>query len=151
MRPHNLTSGTLSGPDKIVVPPFAWAEDGGKSLVTICYLGKDLCGHPGIVHGGLLATLLDEGLARCCFPALPNKMAMTASLTLNYRKPAKADGYVVMRARTVKVEGRKAWVEGRIETLVSEGEEPSILVEAEALFIEPKNAATLARLYPIAS
>ena len=141
MRPHNLTSGTLSGPDKIVVPPFAWAEDGGKSLVTICYLGKDLCGHPGIVHGGLLATLLDEGLARCCFPALPNKMAMTASLTLNYRKPAKADGYVVMRARTVKVEGRKAWVEGRIETLVSEGEEPSILVEAEALFIEPKNAA----------
>ena len=141
MRPHNLTAGTLAGPDKLVVPPYAWVEDGGKSLVSIMYLGKDLCGHPGVVHGGMLATLLDEGLARCCFPAMPNKVAVTASLTVNYRKPTKAEGYVVLRAKTVKVEGRKAWVEGRLETLVDEGEEPEVLVEAEALFIEPRQAA----------
>jgi 3'-phosphoadenosine 5'-phosphosulfate synthase len=140
-RTHNLTGGTLMGPGKVVVPPFVWSERGGKSLVSISYLGNDLCGHPGVVHGGLLATLLDEGLARCCFAALPNKIGMTANLNINYRAPAMAGNFVILRATTTKVEGRKAWVEGRIETLVKEGEKPVVLAEATALFIEPRQAA----------
>lgn len=31
--------------------------------MTVVHLGKALCGHDGIIHGGLLATLLDEVLA----------------------------------------------------------------------------------------
>lgn len=140
-RSHNLTGGTLMGPGKVVVPPFTWSEKGGKSLVSISYLGTDLCGHPGIVHGGLLATMLDEGMARCCFAALPNKLGMTASLNINYRSPVPAGAFIVLRAKTTKVEGRKAWVEGHIETLVAEGEKPVVLVEASALFVEPRQAA----------
>jgi adenylylsulfate kinase len=140
-RSHSLTGGTLIGPGKVVVPPFMWSESGGKSLVSISYLGEDLCGHAGIIHGGLLATMLDEGLARCCFAALPNKIGMTANLNINYRAPALAGNFVVLRATTTKVEGRKAWVEGRIETLVGEGEKPVVLAEATALFIEPRQAA----------
>lgn len=149
MRDQSLTGGTLTGPNRVVVPPFAWNEEGGKSMVTISYLGRDLCGHPGIIHGGFLATMLDEGLARCCFEALPNKVGMTANLNINYRSPAPADAFVALRAKTVKVEGRKAWVEGHIETLVGEGETPVVLAEATALFIEPRQAAAMAKLYPI--
>lgn len=141
MRGHSLTAGTLMGPGKVVVPPLVWAEKGGKSLVSIQYLGADLCGHPGLVHGGMLATMLDEGLARCCFAALPNKVGMTANLNINYRAPAMAGTFVVLRATTTKVDGRKAWVEGHIETLPAEGEKPVVLVEASALFIEPRQAA----------
>lgn len=141
IRARSLTAGTLTGPNKIVVPPLVFSERGGKSLVSLMYLGSDICGHPGIIHGGMLATLLDEGLARCCFPALPNKIGVTANLNIDYRAPAMANAYVALRAETVKVEGRKAWVEGRIETLPDDGEEPVVLVEAKALFIEPKQAA----------
>jgi len=148
LRSHNLTGGTLHGSDKVVVPPYIWVEAGGKSLVSISYLGVALCGHPGIIHGGMLATLLDEGLARCCFGALPNKIAMTANLNINYKAPTKAGQFVVVRAKTTKVEGRKAWVEGRIETLVAPGEKPVVLAEASGLFIEPKQASTMARVYP---
>lgn len=148
MRKHNLTAGTLLGPNRVVVPPFVWSERGGKSIVSISYIGGELCGHPGIVHGGFLATILDEGLARCCFAALPNKIGMTANLNINYRSPAPADTFYVLRATTTKVEGRKAWVEGRIETLVGEGETPRVIAEASALFIEPRSAATMARVYP---
>jgi acyl-coenzyme A thioesterase PaaI-like protein len=137
MRERNLTAGTLTGPNKILVPPFFWAEEGGKSSVSIFYLGSDLSGHQGIVHGGMLATLLDEGLARCCFPCLPNGVGVTANLNIDYRKPVPACQYAVLRARTVKVEGRKAWVEGHIESLPKNGEEPVVMVEAKALFIEP--------------
>ncbi|KAJ5894010.1 hypothetical protein N7495_005701, partial [Penicillium taxi] len=138
---RSLTAGTLSGPKRIPVPPLVFNEREGKSLVSFLYLGSDVCGHPGIVHGGLLATLLDEGLARCCFEALPNKVGVTANLNLDYRAPAMADSYIVLRAETVNVEGRKAWVEGRIETIPEEGKNPVVLVEAKALFIEPRQAS----------
>jgi len=165
MREYNLTGGTLLGPQKIEVPPLTFQTRSPSSassssssttpsstesttpepflpeLISLQYLGPALCGHPGIVHGGLLATLLDEGLARCCFPALPNKVGVTASLKIDYRAPCNAPGYVVLRARTTRVEGRKAWVTGRLETLVGEGETPTVLVEAEALFVEPRQAA----------
>lgn len=148
MRHQNLTGGTLLGKDKIAVPPLQFTTEDGSTFVSIQYLGSALCGHPGIVHGGLLATLLDEGLARCCFPALPNKVAVTASLKIDYKAPVMAGQVIVLKAETTKVEGRKAWVKGRLETLVDEskGEKPMVLTEGEALFIEPKQAAAMKRV-----
>lgn len=150
MRPHNLTSGPLSGENKIEVPPlmFTAQSDELPTSTQFYYLGKALCGHPGIVHGGLLATLLDEGLARACFPALPNKVGVTASLKIDYKQPCPGNSYVVLKAETTKVEGRKAWVKGWIEVLGDDEEGTGVkLVEAEALFIEPRYAAQMAKLY----
>jgi acyl-coenzyme A thioesterase PaaI-like protein len=149
MRPHNLTGGVLLGPGKIAVPPLSLAHSSEElpRLVQIAFLGEALCGHPTIVHGGLLATLLDEGLARACFPALPNKVGVTASLKIDYRAPCPAGSYVVLKAETTKVEGRKAWVKGWIEQLTEDGEPGVKYCEAEALFIEPKGAASMARIY----
>ena len=138
-RKHSLTAGILRGPGLIPVPPLVFCEE-GKNLVSICYLGTDMCGHIGVVHGGLLATLMDEGMAKCCFAALPNKIGLTARLTVNYRAPAPAGSFVVMKAEVVKVEGRKAWVEARIETLGEGADGGKILVEGEGLFVEPKYA-----------
>lgn len=149
MRPHNLTGGTLLGENKIEVPPLTFSEKEAElpKMVQLSYLGMGLCGHPGIVHGGLLATMLDEGLARCCFHALPNKVGVTASLKVDYRVPCPGNSYVVLKAETIKVEGRKAWVKGWIELLGEEDGKGTKLVEAEALFIEPKGAKNMARVY----
>ncbi|KAK4197729.1 adenylyl-sulfate kinase [Triangularia verruculosa] len=141
-RKHNLTGGTLMGPGKVTVPPFSWSERSGKSYVQISHVGTDLCGHEGIIHGGFLATMLDEGLARCSFPVLPFNVGMTAKLEINYKAPAMANQYLVLRAKTVKAEGRKAWVEGHIETLpTEEGQQPTVLATASALFISPRQAS----------
>ncbi|KAG7152524.1 hypothetical protein HYQ46_011629 [Verticillium longisporum] len=82
-------------------------------------------------------TLLGPG--RLTVPPII-KVAVTARLEVNYRKPTPAGTFVVLRAETQRVEGRKAWVAGRIETLVDEtkGEKPVVLVEANGLFISPK-------------
>jgi len=137
-------AGTLMGHGKMPVPPLMFSHD-GKELVSISYLGTDLCGHVGIIHGGMLATLLDEGLARCSFMALPNKIGVTAQLTVNYRKPAPAGRFMVLRAELVKVEGRKAWVKGNISLLGEGTEMGEVLVEAEGLFVEPKYAKASAQ------
>lgn len=34
------------------------------TLLAVVHLGRALCGHDGIIHGGLLATVFDETLAR---------------------------------------------------------------------------------------
>ncbi|MCJ1446858.1 MAG: hypothetical protein MMC23_007365 [Stictis urceolatum] len=151
-RDHFLTGGVLSGPGKIWVPPLAFAERNGKSMTILYYLGEDVSGHPGVVHGGLLATLLDEALARCSFGALPNKVGMTANLNIDYRRPMPTDSYVVARAELERVEGRKAWVRGWLESAdAGEDGERVKFVEAKGLFIEPRQAATMKRLYPAAT
>ncbi|KAG5657289.1 hypothetical protein KAF25_001878 [Fusarium avenaceum] len=145
-RSRSLTGGALIGEGKMPVPPYAWTAPGGKQLVSVAYVGEDLCGHPGIVHGGFLATMLDEGLGRCSFGALPHNIAVTANLNVNYRKPTPAGSFLVLRAETYKVQGRKAWVRGHIELLGEPGEKPTIVADAEALFISPKYAAMMPKI-----
>lgn len=141
IRRQSLTAGTLAGSRKLVVPPRLWRDGKGESMVSIIYIGPELCGHPGIVHGGLLATLLDEGFAGCCFDALPHRIGVTANLNINYRSPAPAGRFFVLRATTTKVDGRKAWVEGRLETLEDGDTKPTTVVEGNGLFISPRHAA----------
>lgn len=143
-RRTSLTASTLMGPHRIPFPPVAWqnTDSEKKEYVQISFAGDELCGHPGIIHGGYLATVLDEGLARCGFAVLPHKVGMTANLNINYRAPCKSSQYIVLHGEVVKAEGRKVWVEGRIETLPEvEGEKPTVLADATALYIEPKQAA----------
>lgn len=69
---------------------------------------------------------------------------MTANLNIDYRKPAIPDRLYVLTAETVRVEGRKAYVEGKITMLPeSEAEEEGekvVVTEGKALFVEPKFA-----------
>jgi hypothetical protein len=108
---NNLTGGALRGPGKLALPPLLRAKKDESEAVSIIHVGTALCGHEGIVHGGLLATLLDENLGRivrCCWLSyhqlamyltllcqsllnLPDKIGVTANLTLNYRAPTRAD------------------------------------------------------------
>ena len=108
VRVNNLTAGALSGPGKLAVRPLIRAKNDESETWGFIHLGRGLCGHDGIVHGGLMATLLDESMGRVvsaggvskvvthhhplqAFLNLPNNIALTASLTLNYRAPTKAD------------------------------------------------------------
>ena len=63
-RVNNLTAGVLRGPGKLAVHALVRARKDEKESYVILHVGRALCGHDGIVHGGLLATLLDESLAR---------------------------------------------------------------------------------------
>lgn len=63
-RVNNLSAGALRGPGKLALLPLVRAKRDESEAVGIIHVGRGLCGHDGIVHGGLLATLLDESLAR---------------------------------------------------------------------------------------
>lgn len=62
--PHSLSAYTLRGPGKFAVPPLVFTTHDKRESVLVLHVGDGLCGHEGVVHGGLLATVLDEALGR---------------------------------------------------------------------------------------
>jgi hypothetical protein len=55
---HHLTAGILRGPSKLAVKPLVFSNRDNSESYIIIHLGRSLCGHDGIIHGGLLATIL---------------------------------------------------------------------------------------------
>jgi acyl-coenzyme A thioesterase PaaI-like protein len=47
----------------IITSPLCFYNKTFTELTSIIHLGKNICGHDGIIHGGLAATILDEALA----------------------------------------------------------------------------------------
>jgi len=137
-RVNSLTAGALRGPGLLALPPLVRARRDESEGFILVHVGRGLCGHDGIVHGGLLATLLDEGLARTATQNLPEKVGVTANLTVNYRAPTRADQFIVMRVRLLEANGRKARVSGTIEDL-----DGNVLIEASGLFVQPRYARFL--------
>lgn len=143
----NLTLTTLTGPGLISPQPYVFTNDDAGTLVAFYHLGRRLAGHSGLVHGGLVAALLDECMGRACFPRLEGKIAVTAKLEISYLAPVKVDSVILVKAETVDVQGRKAWVQGTVEAMSPDKVEGKTTVaKATGLFIEPKWAAEMGKL-----
>lgn len=69
VRVNNLTAGALSGPGKLALRPLIRVKNDESEAWGFIHLGRALCGHDGIVHGGLMATLLDESMGRVVCPS----------------------------------------------------------------------------------
>jgi hypothetical protein len=65
--PHNLTMGVLAGAGRITAKPVTFYNDKTKEFVVVMHVGQDICGHRGLVHGGFLATMLDECLGKTVY------------------------------------------------------------------------------------
>lgn len=63
-RVNSLTAGALRGAGRLSLPPLVRARNDEKEAMAFVHVGRGLCGHDGIIHGGLLATLVDESLGR---------------------------------------------------------------------------------------
>ncbi|KAJ3176283.1 hypothetical protein HDU87_005325 [Geranomyces variabilis] len=132
---RSFTAGTLKGKGKFAIRPTLFHNKDMTECIAVLHLGERLSGHDRVVHGGVLATLLDEMCARASIPSLPLQMGFTANLSIDYRKPVSVDQFVVLRSKLTKLDGRKAWAKARIESL--DGNQ--LFVEANSLFVSPKD------------
>jgi acyl-coenzyme A thioesterase PaaI-like protein len=85
--------------------------------------GSGLNAHPDLLHGGIIATVLDSTLGNVIGFAIPDVVdeakgnMFTVQLNVRYQKPVVTPGTVMVRSWLKRVEegGRKVWVEGCIE------------------------------------
>ena len=116
-----------------------WVHKDTGECVTVIWIGGALAGWPGVTHGGVTASILDEALGTCAILQFPAKTGVTANLEVNYLKPVVTNSFYVLRAIPIKEGGRdnKMWVSGRLETV-----EGRTCVEAKALFVVPRKFTT---------
>ncbi|MGH2939645.1 MAG: PaaI family thioesterase [Solirubrobacterales bacterium] len=80
------------------------------------------------VHGGIIATAMDEAFGRLAFTVF-RAACLTARLEVDYEGSAVAPGDYELRVAVDRREGRKLWLQGQL------GVDPR-LARARALFIE---------------
>ncbi len=90
-------------------------------------------GAPGLAHGGVLATALDETLGSLGW--LLRAIAVTGRLETDFVRPVPVDAVLHLRAEALAVHGRKIYctATGRIG-----GPDGPVAVHADAVFIEVK-------------
>ncbi|ROW16401.1 hypothetical protein VPNG_02898 [Cytospora leucostoma] len=147
-RAGRITTGALGGSRGVGAYQHVWHNARTGEALAVIYFGTGTIGWPGVVHGGVIATILDEHSARAALgdpSALVGgaKGLLTAKLDITYKRPTLSSDFYVVRASAVP-EGelaeeergkraRKVWVDARIETV-----EGQTCVASRALFVTPK-------------
>lgn len=106
---------------------FLLAEDG--SVVCPATIPESFEGPTGYLHGGIIATLLDETMSKAV--RAQNVTSMTRRLEVDYRRPVPSGKPLRLEGRVMRIEGRKRWTEARIMNAVG-----TVLAEGTGLFIE---------------
>ena len=95
---------------------FNQTETGGKVESTVCF-GPEFQGWKGIVHGGLVAAVLDEIMVKCAeFAGQP---CVTAEIRVHYKKPVRVLNEYRFTARITG--GRQKLITAESEMIDSEG------------------------------
>jgi uncharacterized protein (TIGR00369 family) len=109
---------------------FLLAED--SSVVCLAAVPDTFEGPVGYVHGGIIATLIDETMSNAV--RVHGVRAMTRQMEIDYLRPIPSGAPVRLEGRVVRSEGRKHWTEAKI--LNAEG---STLAHGKGLFIEVRS------------
>lgn len=106
---------------------FLLAED--NSAVCIATIPDTFEGPRDYLHGGIIATLLDEAMSKavraCGF------VAMTRHMEVDYLQPVPSGAKIRLEGRVTHNEGRKHWVQAMIRD--AKGSE---LAKSKGLFVE---------------
>ena len=85
-------------------------RDGVVSSDLICPADHE--GGPQVAHGGWTAAVMDELLGHV--PLMHNQLSVTATLTVNFRKPVPIERPLRVRARNDRIEGQKWFNSGEL-------------------------------------
>jgi uncharacterized protein (TIGR00369 family) len=125
--PHNHCFGCGKENPQSMRLKFTYDEE--KRVVASTFrLGKRYSGPPGYCHGGIIATILDEAMAKL---NKPNQVtAVTAHMAVDYLKPVPLNKPLRAEAHENKTDGRRRFRDAAI--LNGEG---VVLAQAKGIFI----------------
>jgi uncharacterized protein (TIGR00369 family) len=106
---------------------FLVAQDG--SVVCPVTVPDRFEGPAGYVHGGIIATMLDETMSKSV--RVLGLTAMTRQMEIDYLRPVHSGTPIRLEGRILRSEGRKHWTEASI--FDARGH---MLAQAKGLFIE---------------
>lgn len=132
LKDTNAVHGAMSFP-RGIERYHIYRKGGKQELACIVRIGEKLCGHPGVVHGGVISTLFDNSFGWLFFACHENA-GFTANLSVNFRRPILADSTGVMKVYIESQEGRKTFCKATWEV------DGVLAADSTALFVKPRPA-----------
>ena len=91
-------------------------------------------GWPGLLHGGILGTLLDEAMSNAAYAT--GNTCLTASITIRLRQPVRVEVPLVISARVTRHRKRLIETAGQVclkdGTVIAESTAKQFVAESEA-------------------
>lgn len=116
-------------------------DNGADEVAADFTVQPDHQGYPGVVHGGVVAAILDELGGRTVMIGNPNRFFMTAKLEIKYRQPVPVGVPLKAVGKLIKLKERLATA--RAEILSPSGD---VLAEAELVLTDiPEGMIDLSR------
>jgi acyl-coenzyme A thioesterase PaaI-like protein len=106
-----------------------YEEEPGRVSAVIT-VPEHFQGYPGVVHGGIIAAMLDEVSGRTMLRGDPPRWMVTAKLDIRYRKPVPTETKIYLEGRAKEDNGKVAVVTGTIFSA-----DRTILAESEAVMV----------------
>lgn len=97
---------------------------------TRIYLTNNYQGYPGIAHGGIIATILDETMGRAVLGTDPERLMVTGKMEIRYRHSIPLETEIVIRGRILKDRVRIAQAEA--QAILPDG---TVAVEASGTLV----------------
>jgi len=112
-------------------------QTGEKEATAWYTIPEQFQGYPGIAHGGVVASLLDEVVGRSVMGADTSqaRLLFTARLTVKYRKHVPTGVLLRIVGRAVKDRGRMVTAWGGVFLADEDPETAQPLAEAESLLM----------------
>ncbi len=101
------------GADNAISLGLRYEREGDTVLARVT-LGQEYAGYEDFVHGGIVATVLDESMGWALLH-LAECYGVTRSLNITYRRPVSIGRPLTVRARVLETEGTRVTIEARLE------------------------------------
>ena len=90
-----------------------WLSDEG--CYTRCAIPDFLCGFDGLVHGGMIAFLLDE-VAQWTMVSRIGRVGLTREITVRYFKPVPTDTEIIVEGKITNQKGKNVILKSTIRS-----------------------------------
>lgn len=124
---------------------MSFYDNGANEVISEYSVSEDYQSYPGIVHGGIVATMLDEVVGRVSMIGDHHHFMMSVKLEVKYRHPVPTNTPLKIIGRIVKMRGRLGKAVG--EVVLPDGtvaaESTMTLADVPAAMLEGVNLAAL--------
>ncbi|KAL2834692.1 HotDog domain-containing protein [Aspergillus pseudoustus] len=110
----------VRGPGRMTVEPLVFSDKESQTMSVVFHLGDGVAGYPGLVAGGVIATIMDEVLSRCSLIGKERHVAVTERLDIQYLVPLSTAEFYILEARVADSGEGSCRIEGAMKVLNSE-------------------------------